>query len=138
MIHLIHTDAGNVYSKLADRNIGNDIGPHRFERPMPLQWPLQGPHSSFVSSSRGASRLFAASFALDDLLVKWLPSQVARVLFGFLLELMHVRDANLEALLVGPGDLERSAGRQEPMALAQGVLLQLAHYILGDLFPLMA
>ena len=49
-----------------------------------------------------------ASFpeSVYDFVQEYLLSQISRVLFGFIPELMHVRDANLEALLVGAGDLE--------------------------------
>jgi len=54
------------------------------------------------------------------------------------MELLHVRDAKLEVLLVGPEDLERSSARVEPSVLAQGVPFELGHDILGELVPLMA
>ena len=70
---------------------------------------------------------------LDDCGLEWLPSQISNFHSGVLLELLHVRDANLEVILVGPLDLERSSGRQEPSVKAQGVLLELGHDILGEI-----
>ena len=51
---------------------------------------------------------------------------------GVLLEVPYVRDANLEVILVGPLDLERSSGRQVPSVKAEGVPLELGHGILGE------
>ena len=97
--------------------------------------------------AKAFARTFARSFAKASLLLRLL---VALVRFriqepermlddrGARMELLHVRDANLEVLLVGPEDLERSSGRQEPSVLAQGVPFELGHDILGELVPLMA
>ena len=91
--------------------------------------------------AKAFARTFARSFAKASLLLRLL---VALVCLRIqeperMLDDRDARmDANLEVLLVGPEDLERSSARVEPSVLAQGVPFELGHDIPAELFPIMA
>ena len=149
-----HRLTSSCHDGTPSRGTHHSRGPHPGLRKKPL--PLRGPWRrllGFLGSEinselwilglEGLVRLRVQDpeglgVSLDDCGLEWLPSQISRIYFGLLLELLHVRDANLEVFLVGPEDLERSSGWQEPSVLAQRVPFELGQDILGELFPFMA